>query len=1041
MGLNDLQSHFTQNIVNTVESVDLLKVAQTVKTKNRNDRGEQFKVIVDGECCLDRLYGGYFPDWICGGQWNKMEQFLRNFASVIQSSNLDLVICFNGALEPERLEQEWKIKQEETLKFIEEIHRHVTYKKKPPPKCWWVAPAYLRSAVRVTFRALQIRTMSTLEDHHKEIVRFCQKNNFHAIVADDPEYLVFDIPRYFSAQKLKLTFKGSLETVELKLKKVQDDLNLTPEKFHIFTALFGNYLLSESDLTCLYAALGVDSSSKTSLIEKIGEFIRTLESNDTDKVVEKIGKLTCESEPEKSKELCEKLGKCLQYYSDLSIPKAGVTSQKENKKSKGSKASKKSGEQNKVQQKQATPATLSDTNTGTSSVISNNVTDGSLPSDTQKLESGDSSKIFADTTDTEVTTSIPPVVNGSSGGGNGSGDTTSSNETNAKSSLDKLLYRVNSEIENVCITRHKNGLMSPYIYHILKHREIKLPVIIQESKDSKELPKAYELFRPLRQRVYAILFNLHHLHFLAKQRNEKTPPLYVKETYYCPITKGIKTDLVQAVEVGWGVPTVERLWLGDQEECKLKRTRAFLAILKSDKPVMLDPSFVPQQMLVLASVLRYILSTEKKVLRKSDLEAFIAQAFIQEMTDPSIAQDIEVTNLTMRGVHLAHLFMEGVEMSVLTNDACGAPIPYMLFSPWMFFNGKVFSYVLEQQTQGKSLAEICGYKMDLVFSIDQLRLAVTEGVKVQYAQAPNPAPFFGNNGPLLNHILAPPTRQLPYNIPNQMNLHNGGPGSLTQLAAAAAAANSRNRMLGPQSQNPFVLAAAAAAANNGGGGGAGIYGNYPHHPSTSIGGSGIHSRGVPIYRLDNDIPITARQQQAQHQVQQRRGVPPTRGGHLEVGGMVVGSWGANYGGLANPLMNGGRNVRVPMGPGGASTYPNHHHQNIQMNSLFDQMRISGGKAQNNYRPGGGAQNAGWNQRRNYTNHQGKNQKKPVNKKADNNIKSGTNNSSSSAKNDATNKPNNSKGVTFKDESQRLETPVVSESSNLSENNKGNTETN
>lgn len=56
--------------------------------------------------------------------------------------------------------------------------------------------------------------------------------------------------------------QGSLETVELKLKKVQDDLNLTPEKFHIFTALFGNYLLSESDLTCLYAALGVDSSSK-----------------------------------------------------------------------------------------------------------------------------------------------------------------------------------------------------------------------------------------------------------------------------------------------------------------------------------------------------------------------------------------------------------------------------------------------------------------------------------------------------------------------------------------------------------------------------------------------------------------------------------------------------------------------------------------------------------------------------------------------------------------------------------------------------------
>ncbi len=49
-------------------------------------------------------------------------------------------------------------------------------------------------------------------------------------------------------------------------------------------------------------------------------------------------------------------------------------------------------------------------------------------------------------------------------------------------------------------------------------------------------------------------------------------------------------------------------------------------------------------MLVLTCVLRYILSTEKKVLRKSELEAFIAQAFIQELTDPSIAQDIEVFN-------------------------------------------------------------------------------------------------------------------------------------------------------------------------------------------------------------------------------------------------------------------------------------------------------------------------------------------------------------------------------------------------------------
>ncbi len=49
--------------------MDLLKLAQASKTKqNRGDNnrggGEAFKLIIDGECCLDRLYGGYFPDWL-----------------------------------------------------------------------------------------------------------------------------------------------------------------------------------------------------------------------------------------------------------------------------------------------------------------------------------------------------------------------------------------------------------------------------------------------------------------------------------------------------------------------------------------------------------------------------------------------------------------------------------------------------------------------------------------------------------------------------------------------------------------------------------------------------------------------------------------------------------------------------------------------------------------------------------------------------------------------------------------------------------------
>jgi hypothetical protein len=59
-------------------------------------------LVVDGESCLDRLYGGYFSDWSCGGQWGHMVDFLATLIGTLQQSNVQMAIFFNGALEPER---------------------------------------------------------------------------------------------------------------------------------------------------------------------------------------------------------------------------------------------------------------------------------------------------------------------------------------------------------------------------------------------------------------------------------------------------------------------------------------------------------------------------------------------------------------------------------------------------------------------------------------------------------------------------------------------------------------------------------------------------------------------------------------------------------------------------------------------------------------------------------------------------------------------------------------------------------------------------
>ena len=36
----------------------------------------------------DRLYGGYFSDWSCGGQWGHMVDFLATLVGTLQQSNV-----------------------------------------------------------------------------------------------------------------------------------------------------------------------------------------------------------------------------------------------------------------------------------------------------------------------------------------------------------------------------------------------------------------------------------------------------------------------------------------------------------------------------------------------------------------------------------------------------------------------------------------------------------------------------------------------------------------------------------------------------------------------------------------------------------------------------------------------------------------------------------------------------------------------------------------------------------------------------------------
>ena len=71
----------------------------------------------------------------------------------------------------------------------------------------------------------------------------------------------------------------------------------------------------------------------------------------------------------------------------------------------------------------------------------------------------------------------------------------------------------------------------------------------------------------------------------------------------------------------------------------------------------------------------------------------------------------------MRGLHLASLFMRGVEHAIFLNDAVGAPIPWGVTCPWLFFDGKVFLMKLMKSSNNVPLIELCdGYVSVLIQS-------------------------------------------------------------------------------------------------------------------------------------------------------------------------------------------------------------------------------------------------------------------------------------------------------------------------------------
>ncbi|XP_063230763.1 constitutive coactivator of PPAR-gamma-like protein 1 homolog isoform X2 [Bacillus rossius redtenbacheri] len=826
MGIQDLQAYLDGSAEGCSQQVDLLRIARTIAQKQQRrsakiSRPTQgfLRLVVDGECCLDRLYGGYFSDWTCGGQWNRMVQFLSVLVQTVQSSHIDLAIFFNGCLEQQRM-GEWVVSQQRARQRVNQILKHINTKGTPPPKVWWISPVCLRTCLRMALRHLGISVLCTMDDHHQEVIGYCREYNFHGLVADDGEYAVFDPPRYFSSEQLKLTYKGSLETKEYNLNEMVKALNLSPDRFFVFAALLGNYLLTEQDLADFYRKInilqGFTRVPSENFVKTIANFVKNLQS------VDNLDNVAIQVFGQATDKRTAKLKQSVQYYMNgtkdgflryrlqasgrhgdghppAQTVKPAVNSNKEKENSEELDTSKFASETKEVERdslalyKEATAHAAA-----------------AAPQIVIDPPTGKSASSTADTANTKkdcnsVDNKTSPTVNGSNHVSNLLISSSSSSSSSSATSPSRLapdaswgkgsknaedaaqaskhcLPSVSPEVMRTASERHQKGLMSPYIYQILTQGEIKLPVLM-EDEIHREIPSVHLVYRPVRQMVYAILFNLHHYVYMATKGKEKEkerdkdrskndhekneiPDLKVKEWIWSKSNPYQSPDLVKAEQIGWGVPTIQRLWFGGSIDDKRRRLRAFLTCMRSDTPLMLNPAYVPQHLLVMATVLRYIMSLSKPVLRKPELDAFIVQAFSPELMNAQYLQELQVQVINSRGVQLAALFMAGVETALLANDACGAPVPWLMCCPWLFFDGKLFHHKLERTSQVKNLLELCDHRIEHVVKVERMRKAVLEGLDVQFARPPLPPlasgpPMRGLGVPPPASIISPPGHMHP----------------------------------------------------------------------------------------------------------------------------------------------------------------------------------------------------------------------------------------------------------------------------------------
>ncbi|CAF1104670.1 unnamed protein product [Adineta steineri] len=671
---------------------------QRQNTTETNSSSQLHHLIIDVDTTLERLYGGFYPDWLAGGEWSHLYSYVLSLLKTCQELSLCLIFCFDGTIY--RCGQsQWYYEQIQQRKKVNQIFKHLKQNKSGLPRHHlWLSPPSFQLCLRTILRELNsphlimYQTWGYGQCQHQEQVKTYAKQYYQSligIVSSDIEFLFSTkldqnniLLRYFSSKHFKLSLKGKLTLVEIKLSQLKDKFSLDNKQFSLLLTLLGNHILSDSDLIHFHTDLLHDQDFTTPSSKRISTKTNGTVSCSVD------GPTTSENKTD----ICSPDNNTLDTSEDhqQTSPVHFSTQSRSN----GTNSSINSTVDQLIPRlidyiKKQNIENDIDFNFITSQVFKHLTEDESRKIKTQLLIDSYEYYLKAliesqSVTDSNETTDTSTTSFSSS---------FSSSQVPVNKSDDNLILEncsgVNTEVVRTAFNLHKQGLMMPWIFQCLYKHEITFPVTI-EPEMCNTIPSVCEFYRPIRKYLYSILFDNNTI---------------IREQVYNSEHGSYLTEIL--CEQLPLKPTIEQLWFGTNpdEDRQLRMKTLLQSLYYCDLPKIYS---ISHDYFLFTCILRYIYmeffrySSTSAILHTYELIAFISQAVLITELQPKPLMNlqstnfsnqydhIQITNYETRPIQLAHLFMRGFETIIFANEVCGAPIHPKYCCPSHFFNGKLF---------------------------------------------------------------------------------------------------------------------------------------------------------------------------------------------------------------------------------------------------------------------------------------------------------------------------------------------------------------